>query len=110
MSHAPALRKGLAPELELHGSEASVAVDRVRHTVTVMRSDDDVTVEDIPENRVNRWARFVLPALAERAAGKESAHPGLHDGWRTQVFTEAVVASARRGAWVELAELDEEAQ
>ena len=110
LSHAPALRKGLAPELELHGSEASVAVDRVRHTVTLMRSDDDVTVEDIPEDRVNRWSRFVLPALAERAAGRESVHPGLHDGWRTQVFTEAVVASAKRGAWVELAELDEEAE
>ena len=112
LSHAPALRKGLAPELELHGSEASVAVDRVRHTVTLMRSDEDVTVEEIPEDRVNRWSRFVLPALAERAAGRECAHPGLHDGWRTQVFTEAVVASARRGEWVELAELDadEEAQ
>src|SRR5262249_50876820 len=28
LSHAPFLRKGLAPELELHGTEASLAIDR----------------------------------------------------------------------------------
>jgi hypothetical protein len=38
-----------------------------------------------------------------------SDHPGLYDGWRTQVFTEAAVASAKRGEWVELAEMDAEA-
>ena len=111
LSHAPLLRKGLAPEVELHGTEASLAIDRVRHTVSLTRAatgELDV-VEQIPENRVNRWAKFVLPALRERAAGQPSEHPGLHDGWRTQVFTEAAVESARRGAWVELAEMDAEA-
>ena len=58
---------------------------------------------------MNRWASFVLPALAERAAGADCDHPGLYDGWRTQVFTEAAVASAKRGTWVELAEMDAEA-
>ena len=109
LSHVPALRKGLAPELELHGSEASVSIDRVRHTVNLVGPDGDVSVEDLPETRVNRWANFVLPALAERAAGNDSDHPGLYDGWRTQVFTEAAVASAKRGEWVELAEMDAEA-
>ena len=110
LSHAPVLRKGLAPELELHGSEASLSVDRVNHTVNLTRADGELdAVERIPENRVNRWARFVLPALGERAAGKPCDHPGLHDGWRTQVFTEAAAESARRGTWVELAELDAEA-
>ena len=109
LSHAPALRKGLAPELELHGSEASVSIDRVRHTVNLVGADGDISVEEIAEDRVNRWASFVLPALAERAAGQDSDHPGLYDGWRTQVFTEAAVASAKRGEWVELAEMDAEA-
>ena len=109
LSHAPALRKGLAPELELHGSEASVSIDRVRHTVNLVSADGEISVEEIPEDRVNRWASFVLPALAERAAGADCDHPGLYDGWRTQVFTEAAVASAKRGTWVELAEVDAEA-
>lgn len=110
LSHAPMLRKGLAPEVELHGTEASLAIDRVRHTVSLTRANGELdAVEQIPENRVNRWAEFVLPALRERAAGQPSSHPGLRDGWRTQVFTEAAVESARRGAWVELAELDAEA-
>ena len=109
LSHAPALRKGLAPEVELHGSEASVSIDRVRHTVNLAGTDGEIGVEEIPEERVNRWASFVLPALAERAAGADCDHPGLYDGWRTQVFTEAAVASAKRGTWVELAEMDTEA-
>ena len=110
LSHAPVLRKGLAPELELHGSEASLSVDRVNHTVNLTRADGELdAVEQIPEDRVNRWDRFVLPALSERAAGRPCDHPGLHDGWRTQVFTEAAAESARRGTWVELAEMDAEA-
>ena len=110
LSHAPVLRKGLAPEVELHGTEASLSIDRVRHSINLTRANGELdAVEEIPENRVNRWADFVLPALRERAAGQPSDHPGLHDGWRTQVFTEAAVESARRGAWVELAEMDAEA-
>ena len=109
LSHAPALRKGLAPEVELHGSAASVSIDRVRHTVNLAGADGEIDVEEIPEDPVNRWASFVLPALAERAAGADCDHPGLYDGWRTQVFTEAAVASAKRGTWVELAEMDAEA-
>ena len=110
LSHAPMLRKGLAPEVELHGSEASLSIDRVNHTVNLTRANGELdAVEQIPEDRVNRWARFVLPALSERAAGQSCDHPGLHDGWRTQVFTEAAAESARRGAWVELAEMDVEA-
>ena len=111
LSHAPMLRKGLAPEVELHGSEASLSIDRVRHTVNLTRANGELdAVEQIPDNPVNRWAEFVLPALRERAAGQPCNHPGLRDGWRTQVFTEAAVESARRGAWVELAEVDAEAK
>ena len=32
----------------------------------------------------------------------------LDDGWRVQLFTDAAALSAKRGAWVELAELDAE--
>ena len=104
-------RKGLAPEVELHGSEASLSIDRVRHTVNLTRANGELdAVEQIPDNPVNRWAEFVLPALRERAAGQTCDHPGLRDGWRTQVFTEAAVESARRGTWVELAEMDAEAK
>src|SRR6185503_18254360 len=37
LSHAPYLRKGLAPELELHGTRASLAVDRVAGTLSLVR-------------------------------------------------------------------------
>ena len=40
LSHAPFLRKGMAPELELHGTKASLAIDRIRSTVTLYPPDD----------------------------------------------------------------------
>ena len=86
-----------------------MSIDRIRHTVSLVGADGDIAVEKIAEDPVNRWASFELPALAERAAGADCDHPGLYDGWRTQVFTEAAVASAKRGTWVELAEMDAEA-
>jgi len=32
----------------------------------------------------------------------------MEDGWRVQIFTDAAALSAKRGTWVELAELDAE--
>lgn len=108
LSHAPYLRKGLAPELEVHGSEASLAVDRIRNTVSIGYPGKDIPeVEKIDNPGLgNRFSQYVLPALKERVSGAESDHPGLKDGWRVQIFTDAAALSAKKGTWVELADLD----
>jgi hypothetical protein len=106
LSHATYLRKGLAPELELHGTEASLAVDRLAGTLTLARPGKPpellATVAD--PGFGNRFTRHVFPALRHRIAGEPTEHPGLDDGWRVQLFTDAAVFSARRGTWVVLAE------
>jgi|MDTE01.3.fsa_nt_gb predicted dehydrogenase len=111
LSHAPFLRKGMAPELELHGTEASLAIDRIRSTVTLYPPDDtDGQPETIgDEGFGNRAAKHVFTSFQEQVAGTRGEHPGMDDGWRVQMFTDAAATSARRGGWVELAELDAEA-
>ena len=108
LSHAPYLRKGLAPELELHGTEASLALDRISNTISIGYPGQDIPeVEEVENPAVgNRFSQHVLPALRERASGGESEHPGLKDGWRVQVFTDAAALSAQRGTWVETSELE----
>jgi len=104
LSHATYLRKGLAPELELHGTEASLGVDRVRGELTIARPDGDAEVlERVPEDiTANRFADHAFPALRAQIAGEETDHPDLRDGWRVQCFTDACAQSAREGAWVEI--------
>ena len=101
------------PELELHGTEASIAVDRFHGRVT--RSLPDNTVEVIAEadpggfDIGNRFRQWVIPALREVMSGKPQEEvdvPSLVDGWRVQLFTDAVLESSRRGAWVDLAEMN----
>ena len=108
VSHAPFLRKGLSPDLELHGTEASLAIDRTAGTPILARPGEDPRTLEAVRDRGsgNRFARHVFPAVRERAAGLESEHPGLEDGWRVQVFVDAAATSARRGEWVELGEMD----
>ena len=110
LSHAPALRRGLAPDLELHGTQASMAVDRASSSLRIIPSGETkplvVPVENLGVG--NRFARYVFPALRQRADGEPCAHSGLEDGWRVQIFTDAAALAARRGTWVELAELDQE--
>ena len=53
-------------------------------------------------------AKYVFPALRHRIPGLPSEEPGLQEGWRAQIFTDAAALSASRGTWVELAELDSE--
>jgi predicted dehydrogenase len=107
LSHAPYLRKGLAPELELHGTRASLALDRMAATLTLVASDGTRTHESVPDPGFgNRVARHVFPAVRARAAGQPTAHPGLEDGWRVQRFTDAAAQSARCGGWVALEEAD----
>ena len=64
-------------------------------------------LETVPDSGFgNRFAKHVFPAIRQRAAGQPCEHPGLDDGWRVQIFTDASALSAQRGGWVELAELD----
>ena len=108
LSHAPTLRKGLAPEVELHGTDGSLAIDRLKNELTLVRPDGTVELlETVPNPGFgNRFVKHVFPAIDDRASGKTSEHPGLYDGWRVQIFTDAVVASVERGVWVALSELD----
>jgi predicted dehydrogenase len=108
VSHAYFLRKGLAPELELHGVEASLAVDRVNGRVTLMRAAGAVeVVESIADDGGdNRFAKYVFPGMAAMVAGKPTSHPNLEDGYRVQLFTDAAAQSARSGAWVRLSTID----
>ena len=104
LSHAPVLRKGLAPELELHGTEASLGVDRIAGELTIARPGADVErLESVADSGFgNRFLHHVFPALRQRIAGEETDHPGLDDGWRVQLFTDAAARSARQGSWVDV--------
>ncbi len=111
LSHAPVFRKGLAPELELHGEDASLGIDRFGGAITLVRTGGNVeTLDTVPDVGFgNRFARHVFPALREQLAGAPRAgspHPNLHDGWRVQIFTDAAALSAERGGWVELEEIE----
>ena len=105
-SHARYLRSGLTPDMELHGTEASLAVHP--KSLTLARpGEDPQLLETVPEaGPENRFAKYAFPGVRERAAGSSSEHPGLDDGWRVQMFVDAAATSAKRGSWVELAELD----
>ena len=109
LSHAPFLRKGLTPELVLHGTKASLSVDRVTGALTLVRPDEAAQVLETVDNPGfgNRFAKHVFPAIRQRATGNGCEHPGLDDGWRVQIFAEAAAMSAKRGEWVELAEFDQ---
>lgn len=108
LSHASYLRKGFAPELELHGTRASLSVDRVRGELLIADSPDPAKLyESIDDDGFcNRFERHVFPAFDERIAGDACSHPDLFDGWRVQVFTDAAYASSERETWVELTEFD----
>lgn len=109
LSHASYLRKGLAPELELHGTDGSLAIDRVRGQLWFADSPEPAQLlEEVPDRTFNRFASFVFPALREQIQDNETSHPVLYDGWRTQIFTDAAVASATRRTWVELQEFEKE--
>ena len=110
VSHASYIRKGFAPELELHGTKGSLSVDRITGELLFADSPDPATQLEVvtDDGFCNRFATHVFPALAQQAAGQETEHPTMRDGLRTQVFTDAALTSAQRGAWVELDEFDTE--
>ncbi|MBM3957338.1 MAG: Gfo/Idh/MocA family oxidoreductase [Gemmatimonadetes bacterium] len=104
VSHAPFLRAGLAADLEIHGTEASLALDRTLGTLRLVRPGDSPPHTETVSGTGfgNRFARYVFPAVRERAAGLPSEHPGLEDGWRVQLFVDAAATSARCGGWTAL--------
>lgn len=107
LSHAPYLRKGLAPEVELHGTKASLAIDRIGSKLTIVRQGENPAILDtIPDPGFgNRFKKHVFPALRKQISGEVTQHPDLHDGWRVQLFTEAAARSAREGGWISIADL-----
>ena len=109
VAHSRYLRKGLSPDMELHGTEGSLGIDRASSTISVVRPGGVPEVIDtVLEIEVNKFAEYAFPGVRERADGTSSEHPGLDDGWRVQLFTNAAVLSAQRGSWVDLAELNPE--
>ena len=110
LSHAPFLRKGVAPELELHGTEASLTLDRISGELRLFRPDSDgETVATLPDEGLgNRFKVYAFSGLRDRIEGRPSAHPGLDDGYRIQLFTEAATQSARHGRWVDLSDIENE--
>lgn len=104
LSHASFLRKGLAPDVELHGDEASLAIERMSGRLTLAPTGRTPEhLETVPDPGFgNRFARHVFPALRARIQGAATDHPGLDDGWLVQRFTDAAAKSAREGRWVTL--------
>ena len=94
--------------MELHGSDASLSLDRASGALRIHRPDiEPELVATLPDTGLgNRFSKYVFPALRERIVGKSSDHPGLDDGYRVQLFTDSAVLSAKRGAWVELSEIE----
>ncbi len=105
LSHAPFLRKGFAPEVELHGTEASLSLDRLSGRLMLARVGNlPELLETVPDPGFgNRFAQHVFPALHSRIAGETTDHPGLDDGCAVQRFTDACTLSARQGTWTSLA-------
>ena len=110
LSHAPILRKGLSPELELHGTEGSLSIDRISGAVRLFQSDViGKALAMLPDDgQGNRFKEYVFPGLRDRIEGRPSVHPGLEDGYRVQLFTEAAARSARQRIWAELSDIENE--
>lgn len=110
LSHASYLRKGFAPELELHGTLGSLSVDRIGRVLRFADSPEPAQqLEVVDDDGIcNRFESFVFPALeaqvSRRSDAPQDQHPNLLDGLRVQSFTDAALASSLRGEWVELAE------
>ncbi len=107
LSHAPFLRKGLAPEVELHGTRASLAIDRVAEQLWLAEgTEEPILLETVPfAGDTNRFGEHVFPSLRAQIAGEPNDHPNLDDGWLVQLFTDAAVKSAQEGRTIQLSDL-----
>ena len=105
VSHAGFFRKGLCPELELHGTKASLAVNRVTGDIFIGHPDRiPERVDNIPDrHHENRFDQFVFPVVRSRLNGVPSPeHPNLKHGYHVQRFTDAALESGRNGGWVDV--------
>ena len=103
VSHATYLRKGLAPELELHGTDGSLSLNRVTGDALWCKPDGTIEpVANVPDQGFgNRFAQHVFPVVRQVMSGQKPAeHPNLQDGWQVQCFTDAAMHSAATGQWV----------
>ena len=109
VSHATFLRKGFSPELEFHGTDASLGIDRLTGTLTLAKPDGstEVIAHHPDQGFGNRFKKHVFPAFYRTLdSNLPQDHPNLEDGWRIQVFTDAVEQSARLGQWIRLDEVN----
>ncbi|MEM7386795.1 MAG: Gfo/Idh/MocA family oxidoreductase [Verrucomicrobiota bacterium] len=108
LSHTTFLRKHLAPELELHGTRASLSIDRWSGQVVLVNDEQEKEVLDhLPDQGFgNRFEKHVFPALVPFVQGEvpaePEAHPNLKDGWIAQRFTDAASRSVKEGHWVDV--------
>ncbi len=102
LSHAPVLRKGLAPDVEFHGTQASLAIDRPNNRLTIAHGTQPAELlETVSDSGLgNRFQKYVFPAIRQQIADGTHDHPNLEDGWRVQRFTDAAALSAKRGEWI----------
>ncbi|MCY2964834.1 MAG: Gfo/Idh/MocA family oxidoreductase, partial [Planctomycetota bacterium] len=82
LSHATYLRRGLSPDVEVHGESGSLGINRLTGELTlVVPGESPRLLETIHEATLgNRFAQYVFPALAEQIAGRPTTHPTLADG------------------------------
>jgi predicted dehydrogenase len=101
LSHAPFIRKGLAPEIELHGTDASLGVDRVNQQLILAPHEDAPRITETFDDlgNTNRFENFVFPALLAQLAGDTFEFPGMQDGLANQQFTDAAARSGINGGW-----------
>ena len=104
LSHVTYMRKFLAPELELHGTKASLSADRYSGKVILAKPDQPlVTCHELEPafGFGNRFEEYVFPALKPTMEGIQGdlTHPNLKDGWLVQRFTDAAYRSAKEGNW-----------
>lgn len=104
LSHAPILRKGFAPELELHGETASLAVDRLAGVLSIAHpgKPPEVLEKFAGHGLGNRFAKYVFPALRAQLDGHPIGYPDLQDGYYVQLFTDSAARSAQTGQWVQI--------
>ena len=107
LSHTSHIRKFLAPELELHGTIASLSADRYSGKVILTKANNQLeTRHELPPSFDfgNRFKSYVFPALKPILEGSRSEmkHPNLEDGLRAQQFTDAAYLSALEGKWKQM--------
>lgn len=109
VSHAHYLRKGIVPELEVHGEKASIIIDRYHGKVSLFHGIEDkgevFNVESGGFDIGNRFKKIVIPALLQVINGKQQTElevPNLKDGWKVQLFTDAALKSHKLGQWVSI--------